>query len=31
MERTEIAYTAQRTVGGRYGELLITNFDAKLA
>jgi DNA adenine methylase len=31
MERTEIAYTAQRTVGSRYGELLIMNFDAKPA
>jgi len=27
IKRTEIAYTAQRNVGSRYGELLITNFE----
>jgi len=27
MERTELAYTAQRKTGKRYGELLITNFE----
>jgi DNA adenine methylase len=29
MQRTEIAYTAQRNVGSRYGELLIMNFEPK--
>ncbi len=28
IKRTEVAYTAQRKVGKRYGELLITNFRA---
>ena len=29
IERAEIAYTAQRNVGKRFGELLITNFESK--
>jgi DNA adenine methylase len=29
IRRTEIAYTAQRKVGGRYGELLIMNFEPR--
>ena len=30
IQRTEISYTAQRKVGRRYGELLITNFEPEL-